>query len=167
MQEPPSRKVLRAPSWDYAQPASYMVTISVQNQLPLFGTVHDDTMVLSEAGQVIDSFWQQIPSRFTTTELDVYVIMPNHLHGIFHLHHNRHDSDPYSLGDVMKWFKGASTRRYSLGVAESAWPRFQGRLWHRNYYESIIHSDAMLDRLRTYIEANPANWHQDPENLPR
>jgi putative transposase len=161
------RKELRAPTWDYSQPASYMVTVCVQDRQLLLGAIRNDSCVLSPAGHVMEETWKGIPVRFPTVSLDGYVFMPNHMHGILHLHHELPGSGECSLGDVMKWFKGASTRRYSLGVTEHGWPRFRGRFWQKNYYETIIRSDAMLDRLRQYIENNPSNWNQDPENIHR
>jgi putative transposase len=34
-------------------------------------------------------------------------------------------------------------------------------LWHRNYYDHIVRDDRDLDRIREYIEGNPANWNED------
>jgi putative transposase len=167
VEQVPSRKPLRAPSWDYAQPASYMVTICVNDRLSLLGSVWDDAFHPSDAGLAIEASWREIPERFGSVEIDSYVIMPNHLHGILHLHHDLPGLGKCSLGDVMKWFKGASARRYSLGVAEKGWPRFRDRFWQRNYYETIIRSEAMLEKFRRYIETNPSNWIQDPENTTR
>jgi REP element-mobilizing transposase RayT len=36
-------------------------------------------------------------------------------------------------------------------------------IWHRNYYEHIIRDDRDLERIRNYIEGNPANWERDSE----
>jgi putative transposase len=38
------------------------------------------------------------------------------------------------------------------------------RVWQRNYYERIIRNDDELNAVRTYIENNPKNWHDDEEN---
>lgn len=165
MAELPSRKPLRAPSWDYTQPASYMVTICVHDRLHLLGSIGEDGPVLSAAGHMVEEMWRDIPSGFPTIALDAFVVMPNHLHGILHLHHELADTEPCSLADVLKWFKGATTRRYSTGVTEFAWPRYRDRFWQRNYYETIIRDETMLDRFRRYIENNPANWQRDPENI--
>jgi REP element-mobilizing transposase RayT len=37
-------------------------------------------------------------------------------------------------------------------------------IWQRNYYEHILRDEADHDRIRLYIEANPANWMKDDEN---
>lgn len=61
----------------------------------------------------------------------------------------------------MKWFKSISTNRYIHGVRDHGWPRFDGHLWQRNYYDHIVRNDADLDRIRQYIENNPATWDAD------
>jgi len=66
-----------------------------------------------------------------------------------------------SLPDVVHRFKTMTTKRYVDGVERCAWPRFNGKLWQRNYYEHIIRNDADLNRIRAYIENNPARWAQD------
>ena len=57
-----------------------------------------------------------------------------------------------------------TTKQYTDGVRKCCWPAFKKRLWQRNYYEHIIRSEASLDRIRLYIQANPANWTSDKEN---
>jgi REP element-mobilizing transposase RayT len=37
-------------------------------------------------------------------------------------------------------------------------------LWQRNYYERIIRDENELDRIRCYIQDNPAAWDIDREN---
>lgn len=39
-------------------------------------------MVLNELGKVVEKCWKEIPQHFKNVELDYYVIMPNHIHGI-------------------------------------------------------------------------------------
>jgi REP element-mobilizing transposase RayT len=72
-----------------------------------------------------------------------------------------------ALGDVVAWFKTMTTNAYIRGVKERGWEPFLGRLWQRNYYEHIIRSEQSLDRIRAYIEGNPARWIDDEENPDR
>ena len=39
-------------------------------------------MILNEAGRTIQPVWEDLPQRFPTIVLDVFQLMPNHLHGI-------------------------------------------------------------------------------------
>jgi putative transposase len=61
-------------------------------------------------------------------------------------------------------FKSITTNEYIEGVKDNNWPRFNKRLWQRNYYEHVIRNEADLNRIRDYIQSNPANWDEDEEN---
>jgi REP element-mobilizing transposase RayT len=34
-------------------------------------------------------------------------------------------------------------------------------VWQRNYWEHVIRNEESLDRIREYIENNPARWAED------
>ena len=40
-------------------------------------------MILNDEGKMIDNEWNKLPQRFLNIELNEYIIMPNHWHGIF------------------------------------------------------------------------------------
>jgi hypothetical protein len=76
------RRSLRLQGYDYAQAGAYFVTICTQGRTCLFGEVTDGSMRLIDAGQMLAALWDDIPARFPDVELDAFVVMPNHLHGI-------------------------------------------------------------------------------------
>ena len=80
------RRPIRLKGYDYSQPGGYFVTIVTQNRLCLFGEVVGEKMHLNEAGIMIREIWKNLPRRFPTVELDVFVVMPNHIHGILQIH---------------------------------------------------------------------------------
>jgi len=57
-----------------------------------------------------------------------------------------------------------TTNEYIRGVKQNKWPRFDGKLWQRNYYEHIIRNDMELYNIRSYIINNPLKW-KDNENF--
>jgi len=118
-------------------------------------------MVLNDVGEMINGFWNAIPEKFPGVSLDVSVIMPNHLHGIVFIEPQPGDTFGVALGDVMRWFKGITGHRYGRGVREYGWPPYDREFWHRNYYDHIVRDDSDLERIRTYIANNPANWNTD------
>lgn len=155
---------MRKRGHDYSSPGIYFVTICIERRACLLGEVLDGEMHLSNAGVVIDSWWRTIPNRHPSTELDAMVVMPNHLHGVLHIGTDPEVALPPSLPRIMHWFKNRSTYDYILGVRLEGWPRFPGKLWQDNYYDRIVRNDRELQRIRTYNEANPANWNDDEEN---
>ncbi|OGW39762.1 MAG: hypothetical protein A2Y97_03670 [Nitrospirae bacterium RBG_13_39_12] len=61
----------------------------------------------------------------------------------------------------MDWFKTMTTNDYIACVKNYGWPRFNGKLWQRNYYERIIRNETELNKIREYIIYNPLNWETD------
>jgi putative transposase len=43
-------------------------------------------MRLNDAGRMLRSVWEGLPGRFSGMELDAFVVMPNHIHGIIVIH---------------------------------------------------------------------------------
>jgi putative transposase len=124
-------------------------------------------MSLSDAGHMLAKLWNDIPARFADVEIDAFVVMPNHVHGIIVLPDavdRLTTKVAPALGAVVAAFKSATTVHYIRGVKTRAWPEFRRRLWQRNYYEHVIRDDKALDRIRRYIDENPARWAFDDEN---
>jgi REP element-mobilizing transposase RayT len=67
------------------------------------------------------------------------------------------------LPTILQWFKTMTTNEYIRGVKEFNWPRFDGKLWQRSYYDHVIHNDVNLLRIRQYIRDNPSSWEKDEE----
>lgn len=89
------RRSIRLQGYDYAQAGAYFVTICTHNRQPLFGQIvgaglapaHDQNqnpahMQVNEIGKIANDQWMQIPNRFAGVSVDVFVVMPNHIHGI-------------------------------------------------------------------------------------
>ncbi len=70
------------PGHDYSQPGDYFVTICTRNRECLLGSVSAGRVELSQVGQYVREEWAALPERFPTIEMDAFVVMPNHLHGI-------------------------------------------------------------------------------------
>ena len=69
-----------------------------------------------------------------------------------------------TLGQIIQWFKTMTTNYYIQGVKNNNWPKFDKRLWQRNYYEHVIRDKKSLDKIREYIKFNPLNWDKDKNN---
>ena len=80
------RRSIRLPNYDYSRPGAYFVTICVQGRACLFGDVVDGEMRLNDFGRVTYDCWNDIPKHFPHVQLDAFVIMPNHVHGIVNRH---------------------------------------------------------------------------------
>lgn len=166
------RRSIRLKDYDYSQAGAYYVTIDVQNRECFLGEIVNYEMVLNDAGKMVEEQWVALTERFPTVELDLYQVMPNHIHGIIVVGATlakrpvgvvAQNKNP-TLGDIIGAFKSITTHEYILGVDNKHWPQFYKRLWQRNYYEHVVRDEKDLNRIRDYIQSNPANWDEDEEN---
>jgi putative transposase len=63
------------------------------------------------------------------------------------------------LSEIVRGFKTFSSRRINEIRKTPGIP-----VWQRNYYEHIIRDETEWNRIREYIETNPAHWAEDKEN---
>jgi putative transposase len=155
--------------YDYGQAGAYFVTVCTQNRTCLFGEVTDGAMRLNSAGELAATVWNSMPERFPEIELDMFVVMPNHLHGIIVLSDFGRAATRAAptVGDVVGAFKSLFTLRFVEGVKSKRWPAFDRRVWQRNYYEHVIRDERDLARARRYIDENPLRWDFDRDNPQR
>jgi len=153
------RSSLRYPGYDYAQPGAVFVTIDAAARQRLFGAVVGGHLVHSPAGSTAQAYWRAIPERFPSVALDAFVVMPDHVHGIVMC---GVDPEPgvgsVTVGEVVRWFKTSVYAAYGGGVKTQGWPPYAGQLWHRDYHDRIIRTDAEFAAIRAYIEGNPGKW---------
>ncbi|MCG2587677.1 transposase [Rhodohalobacter sulfatireducens] len=88
-----NRRSIRLRDYDYSSPGEYFITICAQNRDCLFGEVLDGEMVLNEFGKIAHREWLQTENIRDNVKLDVFVIMPNHMHAIFGITANIDESD--------------------------------------------------------------------------
>lgn len=76
------RRSIRLRGYDYSQAGAYFITIVAKNRERLFGEAANGEMRLNEIGRVVQTAWDELPGRYPSVELDAFVVMPNHVHGI-------------------------------------------------------------------------------------
>lgn len=104
-------------------------------------------------GEIASQCWLDIPNHYPDVDLDVFVIMPNHVHGILLLT----GATPFKtrLGRVLNAYKGAVTARVrAQGLVE-------GQIWQSRYHDHIIRDERSLQYIRKYVHYNPGLWEQD------
>ena len=146
----------------------------------MFGNVVDGFMQLNEMGKIVADEWIKSSEIRREIDLDEWVVMPNHFHGIIVITgdsvraHGRAPlqkpqgvSDrelyrtPKSIGAMIAGFKSASTKRINqLRQTPGA------KLWQRNYWEHVIRNEHDLSEIREYICNNPIKWEFDRLYIP-
>jgi len=76
------RRSIRLEEYDYSRTGVYFVTVCVKNKENSLGKIIDGEMILFEIGKISEKCWNEIPIHYPCVQLDKYVIMPNHIHGI-------------------------------------------------------------------------------------
>ncbi len=168
------RRSIRLKDYDYRNVGAYFITICAYKRECLFGEVVDLEMRLNEYGEIIQDEWLKTETVRPNIELDEFVMMPNHLHGILVLNDNTgvshekpgatHRVAPTgpqtgSVGAIVGQYKSIVTKRINKQRGTPGHP-----IWQRNYHEHIIRDEDELNRIRFYIANNPAQWDSDLEN---
>jgi putative transposase len=176
------RRSIRLKGYNYTQPGSYFVTIVTKNREHIFGEIIMGKIHFNLYGRTIMKYWQEIPRNFSNAELDIWTIMPNHIHGIIIIHPNLSTGEashykasdiddaspqqqrptgtnPQSLAAMIQNFKSISTRRINRFRRTPGVP-----LWQRDYWERIIRDERELNQVREYIQNNPLQWPRKQEN---
>lgn len=167
-----TRRSIRLHEYDYTQPGAYFVTICIHQRECLLGEIVDGLMSTNSWGEIVRDEWLQTAILRPGVELDVFVVMPNHFHGIISIASDRRGTarrvptreqfgGPVSgsVPTLIRAFKSATTRRINAIRDTPGLP-----VWQRNYYEHIIRSEEALNSAREYIANNPLRWHLDCEN---
>ncbi|MCF8373421.1 MAG: transposase [Bacteroidales bacterium] len=176
----PHRRSIRLKGYDYSRAGLYFITICVKNRKCLFGKIINDEMVLNDTGEMVEAKWLELPQRFKNIQLHEFIVMPNHFHAILEIVAATlvvapkgqpqgiaptiaQTDTPTSktVGDMVGAFQSIVTVEYIRGVKNANWPRFNKKLWQRDYWEHIIRNEQSYKRISDYIRDNPAKWKGD------
>jgi putative transposase len=108
--ERPNRRSIRLQNYDYSCPGAYFVTVCMRKRLCLFGEVVGGPMNPSSAGKMVAQAWDELPEHYVGVDVDSFILMPNHIHGILVL-------NPSSVGAA------PCGRPPSLTVSNAGQPR--------------------------------------------
>jgi len=164
---------IRLRHYNYGQNGYYFVTICTKNGYDVFGKKFNDEIKYNNLGNMVIEQWYKIKKRFLFVELDEFIVMPDHVHGIIIINKKNVNTDAVgtcrgmclhghqpnkfgkpqndSLPMIINHFKGAVTKWTNQNNIPFKWqPR---------YYEHIIQNERALNNIRRYIRNNPRMWH--------
>lgn len=149
----PKRKSPRLKGYDYSTQGAYFVTVCTYQRMHLFGEVVGGVMQCNAAGEIAYGYWQQIIDHYEDVDLDGFVVMPNHIHGIVVLQGST-GTFKTVLGRVINGYKGAITAKIRLVNPDIV-------VWQTRYHDHIIWDEQELKVIRGYIENNASKWAED------
>ncbi len=143
---------LRMKGFDYSQRAYYLITLGVEDKLPILGEVKNSKMILSPLGQLVDDTWKNIPAHYQNTKLHRHQVMPDHFHGIIEI--TKADPENASVSRIINQFKGSvSKQAKATGIST---PKI---LWQRSFWCKVFWMFHDLVKIEKYIEDNPRNYN--------
>jgi putative transposase len=171
----PARRSIRLPGYDYSQTGQYFLTVCSYEMRNLFGKIANGAVFLNVIGRIASDCWRDIPDHFAHVELDAFVIMPNHLHGILTIRRSHATRSPGSIEDghgcpvpLPERFQRPSVgaiptiiRSYKQSVTHLARQRLTRpplAIWQSNYYERVLRDGKEFAEATQYIFNNPAKW---------
>ena len=180
------KKQYRYKGYDYSKDGLYFVTICTKDRELYFGDIINEKMRLSRIGRAVERFWLEIPKHFPFVELDEFVIMPNHIHGIIEI---ARDAEIQNVGTQNVGTQNVGTqnfvflqeeyqnklgpqsknlssiiRGFKIGVKKFCTNNNVIFAWQSRFYDRIIRNEKELNNIRQYIIDNPLKWELDRNN---
>jgi len=173
-------ETFRLKNYDYGSNGLYYVTINTKYQTKYFGNIEsartDDcpstenanvgqigtdnrpSLRYTEIGKIANEYWLEIPQHYPWVELDAYIVMPNHIHGILLFDKpeitgwetNKFGRQSRNLGAVIRAFKSTVKRYANDHKIDFAWQPL--------FHDDIIYNETELNNIRHYILQNPCKW---------
>ncbi len=156
-----SRRLLRLKEYDYSRAGTYFITGCTKHKKMLFGDIVEDGISLNVFGLLVKECWDNLPRHYHFLELDAFIVMPNHVHGILVITGN------LNVGAGLK--PAPTSNRHALPEIVSALKTFSARrineirgtpgtgVWQRNYYEHVIRNEIDLEETRDTFKTIPSN----------
>jgi REP element-mobilizing transposase RayT len=141
---------------------------------------------LNECGRIVEKNGPEHQRLGLNIEIDIFVVMPNHFHGIMIINgvgdscrgvlqyaptkqcppipntstERTFRSPSQTVGAIIRGFK--STLAKQINQIRNNTPGHP--IWQRNYYEHVIRNEENLNHIRQYIVDNPMKWVDDEDN---
>jgi len=134
---------------DYTRVGFYMITILTAGRQRFFGACADNRTQLSEAGEIVQRRWHEIPRHRPAIETNTLVVMPDHIHGIVYVK----EPLPRPVGQTIRGFKSGVTSELRRHFSDTSMG-----IWEQGYHDRVIMNSATLRAERHYIHDNPRRY---------
>ena len=158
----PKRKPTRLKEFDYNTTGAYFITICTDKRRQILSRIvgvdvlgDPKNVELLPHGIVADKYIRQINEFYENITVDLYVIMPNHIHLILFV---RNDGSPRTstptkqtsfVSHFVSTFKRFCNKEYSENI------------WQRSFYDHVIRNRDDYNEIYKYIYENPMKWQFD------
>lgn len=138
-------KSMRLANYDYSSTGAYAITICALDR-------NQNLLKVPALHSIIIEEWQRLPQRFASITLDVFVLMPDHLHCI--IWNNEQTKNVKSVIDIIGEYKSLVISAWikHLKATEENYP---GKIWQKRFYDHVIRNPKDLQAQRIYMLNNP------------
>ncbi len=168
--EIPKRKPTRLQDYDYSSAGAYFVTICTKDRKCIFwnncrdnpcGCPMPNDEIFSPFGKIANSMIGKTANKFDVI-IDVYAVMPNHIHMIIILEHGPAETAARAVPTISE-IVGAYKSMVAVECLKifKAKGEIMGELWQRSFHDHIIRGEKDYREISEYIESNPAKWEED------
>lgn len=152
------RKDIRLKGHDYSRPGCYFITVCTKNKHELLWA---DNAVgaaigrpqLSGIGRLVEHGIIRISSIYSNASVDIYVIMPNHIHLILRLLETEaicnQPTETPAISRIISMFKSSVTKQLGYSI------------WQKLFHDHIIRTQEEYRKTWYYIHSNPVRWEED------
>ncbi len=110
---------------------------------------------LSHYGKIADEYIQRLNEFYGNISVDIYVIMPNHIHIILRVFEHgtpltsSHTKQHSVVPRFVSTFKRFCNKKYGKNI------------WQRSFHDHVIRDVKDYERIYKYICENPVFWEKD------
>ena len=161
MAELPKRKPNRLNNYDYSKNGMYFITICSDNKKCIFSKIVGQGLApaevrLSEYGKIAEEQLLLLKNRYSTIDINKFVIMPNHIHIILTINNKAAGASPCpTVSDIICTYKSLTTKMCKNAGYQNK------KIFQNSFYDHIIRNDEDYITKAQYIENNPAKWRED------
>lgn len=182
---------LRLQGYNYSSEGVYFITICTQNRLHYFGTISDNKVILSEAGQIVAKEWLLTTKKRDRVVLGEWIVMPNHFHALIGLKpkdqtcKDASHASQYKLFNQRDGFDPSPQKKDIDQVYKNSFGPQRGNIssiiggfkaactrqireagtkdfnWQSGFYDHIVRNQKSLIKIEDYIKENPFRWQKD------
>jgi len=170
----------------YTSNNSFFITMCVEGRICCLSKIFHGKASLTPTGKIVEESWLSLTNLVNDIQLDEFVIMPNHFHGIITFLDTptfKNSEKLVDLSQIMAIFKSKTTNLIRRGMPSASRdnrrilasqdnmvyngkasltptniPIFQ---WQKSFYDQVIRDETDLLRVREYIFNNPLKWDLD------
>lgn len=174
----------RLQTWDYGSNGMYFITLCTKNRGHYFGEIVQTQLIASQIGELAAKYWHEIPEHFPFVNLDEFVVMPNHVHGIIIIDKPDNDGRNDVETRLIASLPTPTDTKIPGGITGNKNPMFhenisriirwyKGRCsfemrkihadfgWQERFHDHIIRNNESYEKIKNYIIHNPQKWNDD------